>query len=218
MTFCRNCGQQLSDDAVFCAACGTPVNTDQKAQPEQPQAQPEQPQAQPEQPQAQPEQAQQEQQTQQTQAQQPYQQQYRQQYQQRPAAPAYPVTPTEKGEKGFALLSYLGILLLVPLLVKDKSEYCMFHVYEGAKLCACATVYSIFTSIILTIVGAIFPPHLKYTYYSSYLEPSIPHIILSVIFGIGSVFFIVLAILGIISAVKGYKKPLPLLDQINLRH
>lgn len=210
MTFCKNCGQQLNDDAVFCAACGTPVKAE--AQPQQNQ-------------QAQPQQNQQNQQAQQAQQAQPQQNQqqqqpqqgYQQPYAQSPAQ-TYPVTPTEKGEKGFALLSYIGVLLLVPILVKDKSEYCRFHVYEGAKLCACMTLYSIITSIILAIVGAIFPAQLKYTYYTSYFEPSIPYVIVSVIFGIGSVFFIVLAILGIINAVKGYKKPLPILDQINLRH
>ena len=207
MTFCKNCSQQLNDDAVFCAACGTPVKAE--AQPQQNQ------QAQQAQ-QAQPQQNQQAQQAQQNQQQQPR-QGYQQPYAQSPAQ-TYPVTPTEKGEKGFALLSYIGVLLLVPILVKDKSDYCRFHVYEGAKLCACMTLYSIITSIILAIVGAIFPAQLRYTYYTSYFEPSIPYVIVFVIFGIGSVFFIVLAILGIINAVKGYKKPLPILDQINLRH
>ena len=26
MAFCKNCGQQMNDDAVFCANCGTPVD------------------------------------------------------------------------------------------------------------------------------------------------------------------------------------------------
>ena len=41
MAFCKNCGQQMNDDAVFCANCGTPVDNAQQAQ--QPQQAPVQP-------------------------------------------------------------------------------------------------------------------------------------------------------------------------------
>jgi uncharacterized membrane protein YvbJ len=27
MAFCKNCGQQMDDNATFCASCGTPVDT-----------------------------------------------------------------------------------------------------------------------------------------------------------------------------------------------
>ena len=32
MAFCKNCGAQLADDALFCAVCGTPVDTQQAVQ------------------------------------------------------------------------------------------------------------------------------------------------------------------------------------------
>lgn len=35
MAFCKNCGTQLNDDAIFCQVCGTPVER-QPAAPEQP--------------------------------------------------------------------------------------------------------------------------------------------------------------------------------------
>lgn len=36
--------------------------------------------------------------------------------------------------KGIALLSYLGILCLVPLLVKKESKFCQFHAKQGLIL------------------------------------------------------------------------------------
>ena len=40
--FCKNCGTQMADDAVFCANCGAPAAQEQQAQPQyqQPQYQP----------------------------------------------------------------------------------------------------------------------------------------------------------------------------------
>jgi hypothetical protein len=45
MAFCKNCGNQLSDDASFCTNCGTPVDNAQQAEPQQTyqQAAPQQP-------------------------------------------------------------------------------------------------------------------------------------------------------------------------------
>ena len=45
MAFCKNCGNQLPDDASFCANCGTPVDNSQQAEPQQTyqQAAPQQP-------------------------------------------------------------------------------------------------------------------------------------------------------------------------------
>lgn len=38
MAFCKNCGQQMNDDAVFCANCGTPVEGAAQQQASQQQA------------------------------------------------------------------------------------------------------------------------------------------------------------------------------------
>ena len=118
MAFCKNCGQQMNDDAVFCANCGTPVENTQQPQ----------------------------------QAQQNYQQ-----------APIQPTVVTGDADvqqnRGIAWLAYVlwAPVFLVPLFVKKTSEYCKFHVKQGATLWAVGVAYEIVKSILLAIINAIFP-------------------------------------------------------------
>lgn len=184
MAFCRNCGQQIADDATVCAACGTPVEAQaQQAQPVQQPVQPQQPvqQAQP--------------------------QQYAQPVQQ-------PTDPTQ--DKSLAWLSYLGILLLIPLFARKASKFCQYHVRQGAILLVTGVAYSIVTQILLAIIKAIFPSQIKYIYYIPYEAPSPVYSIFNVIFSLASIFFLVVAIIGIVNAVKGEEKELPILGKIKL--
>lgn len=162
MAFCRNCGQQIADDATVCAACGTPVEAQaQQAQPVQ-----------------------------------------------------QPTDPTQ--DKSLAWLSYLGILLLIPLFARKASKFCQYHVRQGAILLVTGVAYSIVTQILLAIIKAIFPSQIKYIYYIPYEAPSPVYSIFNVIFSLASIFFLVVAIIGIVNAVKGEEKELPILGKIKL--
>ncbi len=172
MAFCKNCGQQMNDDAVFCANCGTPVDNAQQAQSQQ-------------------------------QAQQNYQ------------APVQPTVVTGDADvqqnRGLAWLSYVGLLFLVPLFARKNSAYCQFHVKQGVTLCACEIVYLIAKSILLAIINAIAPGH--YTWYGYYTHSTLYNVF-NIIFGLVYIFFVVVMIIGIVSAAKGEKKELPLIGKI----
>ena len=189
MAFCKNCGQQLEDDASFCANCGTPIESAPQT-PISPQV---------ETPVQTPEAPQQEQVAQET--------------------VQLPQKDTEidnsaplPSEKGLAWLSYIPWtpLFLVPLFVRKTSEYCKFHVKQGATLWAVGIAYQIVKAILLAIINAIFPGRYGYYYYSH----SVIYNIFDFILWGGTIFLFVLAIIGIVNAATGKKKELPLISKI----
>ncbi|MEF9959519.1 MAG: DUF4870 domain-containing protein [Niameybacter sp.] len=95
--------------------------------------------------------------------------------------------------KGMAALSYLGILFLVPLLAAKESRYAQFHANQGM-------VFFI-ASIIVPVVGNILA-----------LIPFIGWI-----FSL-AVWFLITAgfIMGLVNALQGQAKELPLIGHIQL--
>lgn len=186
MAFCRNCGQPIDDNAAVCASCGA-AQTVQQAAPQQPVYQQAPQQAAPQQP----------------------------VYQQAPQAqPAPAVDPTE--DKSLAWLSYFGILLLIPLFARKASKFCQYHVRQGAILFATCLAYTIVTQVLLAIINAVTPKQIKYLWYVPYEAPSAIYEVFNIIFSLGSIFFLVIAIIGIVNAVKGDEKELPVLGKIKL--
>jgi len=233
MAFCKQCGKQLKGNESFCTNCGAPINNQQPAQaqyqqPAQPYGQPNQSQyQQPDQPYGQPNQAQYQQpaqpygqpnQAQYQQPDQPYGQPNQGQYQQ----PAQPYGQPNQGQyqqnyqlqqyyagdadiqqnKNIAWLSYMGILFLIPMLARKYSDFCQYHVKQGATLFCLYLVYTIANRIFLAIVGAILPGSV----YSLF----------SFLFSLIGLAFFVVAILGIVNAAGGRKKPLPIVGEIDL--
>ena len=137
---------------------------------------------------------------------------------QQQAAPVQPQVMTGDADvqqnRGIAWLAYMGLLLLVPLFARKRSEYCKFHVKQGATLLAVEIVYYIVQAIIMAIVKAIFPGKLVYGYFTYYYQDSAATIIFRLLFAAGSVFLVVLAIMGIVNAATGKQKKLPLIGQI----
>lgn len=159
MAFCRNCGNEIDDQAVVCVKCGTAVE-----------------------------------------------------------GKTIPVQPQTIGgdadvqqNKGIAWLSYLGILILVPLFARKNSDYCKYHVKQGAILLCTEIAYTIVTRIILAIIRGIYTATPSYALWSAMLSF---YGILSTVFGLASLFLAVLAIIGIVNAAKGERKELPLLGKI----
>ncbi len=88
--------------------------------------------------------------------------------------------------KVIALLSYLGILVLVPLLAKKESPYAQFHAKQGLVLLITWIAIGIIT--VVPIIGWIIGP-------------------------IASIVLLIFCIIGIINALGGQAKELPLIGQ-----
>lgn len=187
--FCNKCGQQLADNAAFCNACGSPV---QAPQPEAAAQVNENPQ--------------------QAQAPQPEPQQYAADNQQATADNATSqnnnfvnqVLDTKdhtseyaeadiKNGKVMAILSYLGIFVLIPLFAERNNQYVRFHVNQGFTLFLINIAISILTiaTYFMPIVGVII------------------RIILSLAVA-------VMAILGLINAFTDKAKELPFIGSVKL--
>lgn len=74
--------------------------------------------------------------------------------------PGAPQTPAPQSEqqiiedgKIFALLAYLGILCLVPLLAKKDNKFALFHAKQGLVLFITEIVVGIVMMVIFVIVG-----------------------------------------------------------------
>ena len=200
MALCKNCGQQLPENANACPYCGTFVNEQnapQAAQPVEQQA------------------------PQQNNYQQNYQQAPQQNYQQAPQqgyAQPY-ITPDldVQQSKGIAWLSYMGLLFLIPMFVRRQSDYTRFHVKQGVTLFAVELAYGVTYSILMAIINAIFPGHYTYSYLyylPSYYVHSSVYNVFSFLLGLGYIFFLVVAIIGIVNAATGKRKELPLIGKI----
>ncbi len=97
--------------------------------------------------------------------------------------------PTNAGQKNtlMALLCYLGILVVIPLLTDAKSDpFVKFHIKQGLVL--------LITEVILMFIGMV--PFIGWMLY--------PLLALACL---------VLAIIGIVNAVSGEEKALPIIGQ-----
>lgn len=102
------------------------------------------------------------------------------------------LTPSVKDveeNKVITFLSYLGILALIPLLVKTDSKFAQFHAKQG---------------IVLFVVW----------FLASWIAGFIPLIGWFLVAPIVSIAGIVLAILGLINVAKGEMKELPIIGEI----
>ena len=195
MAFCHQCGQQLPEGANACPNCGTFVNGQAPVQQAPVQQAPVQqaPQQNYQQPQ-------------------PGMQNYQQAPQGYQAPVQQPATPEAdvQQNRGIAWLSYVGLLFLIPMFARKESEYCQFHVKQGATLFAVELAYTIVTRILLAIINAIFPGD-WFIYFYSY---SAVYNVFNVIFSAGYIFLTVLAIIGIVNAATGKKNELLLIGKI----
>ena len=97
------------------------------------------------------------------------------------------------GNKGMAVLSYLGILLLIPLLAANKnSPYVKHHLNQGIALFVANAIVDLLLRYMKNI--AMFSWCLR---------------------AVNMALFIIM-IMGIISAVKGTRRPLPFMDNIQV--
>ena len=135
MSFCTKCGTELKEDAKFCPSCGAP--TEQKAEPAAEEKQPEQ----------------------NTYQQNTYQQNTTSDFAQK----FDQFTDTEdrtaefdkadiSANKVYAILAYIGFLVLVPLIAVPKSKFARFHANQGLVLLIGEVAYNIVRSVLVYVL------------------------------------------------------------------
>ena len=98
--------------------------------------------------------------------------------------------------KGMAILSYIGILALIPYLSEKNNKFVMYHAKQGLNLFILEIIASVALSVLaVTII----------------LIPLIA--VLSPIVGILS---FVLSIIGIVNVCNGEEKELPIINKIKI--
>ena len=102
--------------------------------------------------------------------------------------------------KGMAVLAYFGPLVLIPILAAKNSKFARYHSNQGLALLIAAMVYGIAYGILSTIIYAI-------SWRLGFIVS-----ILSLV----SILFTVLAVIGIINAVNGRAKELPIIGKFKL--
>ncbi|MDR0875399.1 MAG: zinc-ribbon domain-containing protein [Clostridiales Family XIII bacterium] len=205
MAFCTNCGTQTEDGVRFCPSCGTEIGATAAPQQTPPQA-PES--AQPQQPvwRGAPQPGA------------PTPQGYAAPGQGAPGGqPAYGA-PSDwasdaQQNKVWGVLAY--ILFLIPLLAGPKnSQYTRYHTNQGLSFFIVWVVIVIVLNIVSAIVtAAMFSGGglgLLYGYGWGGL------VIFSIIGTVLGIIFAIIGIIGIVHAVKGEKKPLPIVGKINI--
>lgn len=94
-----------------------------------------------------------------------------------------------KENKGMAILAY--IIFFIPLLAAKDSKFAMYHANQGLILFLCWVGVSVLGTI-LPFIGWL------------------------LILPLGSLFLIIMLVLGIINAANGQEKPLPLIGKFKL--
>lgn len=100
----------------------------------------------------------------------------------------------------FSILSYIGILWLIPLLVEKNDKVVRFHVNQGIVL----FIFDIIGSIAVGILSAIF----VFIPVISFLG-----VVIAYLFGI---LCFVLMIIGIVNAANKSEKPLPIIGKFQV--
>jgi len=107
------------------------------------------------------------------------------------------------------ILAY--VLFFIPLITGDhkKSPFVKFHTNQGTVLWLASIAYSIISAILSAVIKVRGPGY--WGVYVSYTP-----VWLSTILWLLSIPFLVLAIMGIINAVNGQTKPLPVIGNITI--
>lgn len=103
--------------------------------------------------------------------------------------------------KVFGILSYIGILVLVPILAAKDSQYARFHANQGLVLLITDVIIGACMRILSTVLGII---------------PFLGSLVAGLISAPFVILLLVLMILGIVNACSGEPKKLPVIGQITI--
>ena len=102
--------------------------------------------------------------------------------------------------KAMSILSYFGILALIPYFAEKNNQYVRYHAVQGLNLFLLSIIYSVAYSILTMILA--FIPVIGW--------------ILIMLLGLLSYGFLALSIVGIVYACQDKAKELPVVNQIKI--
>lgn len=105
-----------------------------------------------------------------------------------------------QNNKAMGILSYLGILVLIPILAAKESPFARYHANQGLVLLLCEVGFSV-ASMILSVIFA-------------FLGPLV--LLWTLVAALVNIAFLVLLILGIVNAAQGMAKELPLIGKFRI--
>lgn len=100
--------------------------------------------------------------------------------------------------KVMAILAYIGILVLIPILAAPQSKYARYHANQGLVLFIIELIYAAITGVLGFVLAML---HLGF---------------LAIIFSLIGIVFLVYMILGIVNVVNGTAKELPIIGKIKI--
>lgn len=107
--------------------------------------------------------------------------------------------------KAMAVLSYLGMLVLVPILISKDSPYVKFHANQGLVLLIAEMIWGAFGKVTQGILGHLIFRPFAFLYWG-----------VSGLTGVVSLIIAILAIVGIVNAATGKAKELPIVGHIHI--
>lgn len=115
--------------------------------------------------------------------------------------------------RGMALLSYIGILVLIPYFGNQKSKYVKFHAKQGMNLFIIELVYTILCSLLYKItISTTCRDAFSYQSYTCSVTPWWITLPLNLI----GIVIIILAIIGLINVFNNKAKKLPILNKFKI--
>ena len=102
--------------------------------------------------------------------------------------------------KAMSILSYIGLLCLIPYFAEKNNKYVRFHAIQGLNLCLISVIYSIVYAILSVIL--LFIPIIGW--------------MLLMVLSIASYGFLALSIWGIVNTCNNQAKELPIVNKIKL--
>lgn len=102
--------------------------------------------------------------------------------------------------KLMAILAYIGILVLIPLFAAKKSKFARFHTNQGLVFFLANLALGLVYNIVVQILGGI---------------PVISILVVALGYLVSLVLFVVM-IIGIVNAVQGRAKELPVIGKIRI--
>ena len=113
------------------------------------------------------------------------------------------VSPEDvQNNKVFAILAYIGILVLVPIFAAKESKFARFHANQGLVIFICEVAWGIIGSVISSLLISSLSLGL-WAFWG----------FISWLVWIG---FMVFAIIGIVNAAQGSTKPMPLFGKFKI--